>query len=588
MKKEPIRTRDFQIETYGQNVSVEITPLTAEDYLQTYKLSVDFPEKTIPRKIRISWAEPFINVFGVWTPRNRFNRGMFLKFRNEGENTRFAYSAPVLCLVGKDNKNSCTFALSDVAIPAFIGHGFDDQSRDVFCNLEIFTALTQPISHYEAILRIDSRDITYDAAIRQTRQWWDSLGYKSAYTPEAAKHAMFSTWYNYQKRINAEDLLEICREAKEYGMNTIILDDGWQEERTLHCYDLCGDWIPHPSKFPDMGDFVDKIHQMGMKVLLWYALPMMGLEAENYPKFLGKYLFVNEKSNIAYLDPRFADVREHLIKLFVDAVKNWNLDGLKLDFIDAMTLKPESPTNYEDMDIPSLEVAIEKLLTDIITTLQKINPDIMIEFRQSYIGPGMQQCANILRVADCAGGALINRIGVIDLRLITDDSVAIHSDMLVCNYDAPVEQVAEQIVNILYSVPQISLDFTKMSDEQKKMLKFYLKFVEDNKYILIDGKLISLGVEAEYTQAYAQAGDEVIDTAYSNPVFAMKEALSRLVIVNASGLQNIYVDNTLQEAEYNYEIVNCMGEITEKGTVTLKNGATRFTVPRCGMVTLKK
>lgn len=50
---------------------------------------------------------------------------------------------------------------------------------------------------------------------------------------------------------------------ENYPFGTVIIDDGWQKTR--------GDWEPHPQKFPNLRAQIDRIHQEGMKAILWLA-----------------------------------------------------------------------------------------------------------------------------------------------------------------------------------------------------------------------------------------------------------------------------------------------------------------------------
>lgn len=588
MQKIPGRVRTFDIDTCGQEVHVTVTPESLNGDVQFYRIAVTYPKKTVPGKIRIKWLEPFVDILSCWTPGGRFDRGLNSDWRPSWSHSRSAAGAPIISMVGASGANSCTFAVADAATPLAMSAGISEKLGDLVCVLELFINRIDELEHYETVLRIDSRDCPYYDSIKDVRRWWSEVGYAPAPVPEDAKRAMFSSWYNFQKDITTDALVEQCKMAKAVGLDTVIVDDGWQTAENNSGYSYCGDWEFAPSKIPDMKAFVDAVHDIGMKFMLWYSVPFVGVHTKVFSRFEGKFL--NSKwndGNTYILDPRFADVRAYLVETYEKAVREWGLDGLKLDFIDAFSLSDKSPTNYEDMDCSSLEAAVQKLLDEITTTLRAINPDILIEFRQSYIGPVMQKYGNILRVGDCVGGALINRVSGIDLRLLTE-STAVHSDMILWNYEAPVETAADQMVNVLYCVPQISVLFDKLPDDHKKMLAFYLKFIDDNRHILLDGELIPLGVESKYSLVYAKTGSEVIATIYSNPVFKMEEELSRLVIANARGLADAYVDNRCDAKAYTYEIKNCMGETVDAGEVTLATGITRFEIPVCGFLMLEE
>lgn len=112
---------------------------------------------------------------------------------------------------------------------------------------------------------------------------------------------------------------------------------------------------------------------------------------------------------------------------------------------------------------------MDVLLTDAMTSLTAINPDILIEFRQSYVGPSIRKYGNMLRVADCPNDAIMNRADIVNLRF-TSGKTAVHSDMIMWNPEDRVESAALQFASILYSVPQISMRLECLPADHYKML----------------------------------------------------------------------------------------------------------------------
>ena len=70
------------------------------------------------------------------------------------------------------------------------------------------------------------------------------------------------------------------------------------------------------------------------------------------------------------LDPRYKKVREYLIDLFKKGVNEWNLDGLKIDFVDSF-IRSEYDEITAEMDFTVLEDAVEELMKGIKTSLLK-------------------------------------------------------------------------------------------------------------------------------------------------------------------------------------------------------------------------
>ena len=93
--------------------------------------------------------------------------------------------------------------------------------------------------------------------------------------------------------------------------------------------------------------------------------------------------------------------------------------------------------------------ALDKLLGETMEELKKIDENILIEFRQRYIGPFIKKYGNMLRVCDCPESGLANRVGSIDLRLMNEHT-AVHCDPIVWNEGETPETAALQIVNALF------------------------------------------------------------------------------------------------------------------------------------------
>ena len=193
-------------------------------------------------------------------------------------------------------------------------------------------------------MRIDTRPIPYHEAIDGVAKWWANMvEYKPADVPDIAKRPMYSTWYSYHQNITAKEMIEECKISKFLGCEAIIVDDGWQTLDSNRGYAFTGDWLPE--RVPEMKAFVDSVHAVGMKILLWYSLPFMGEKAKNYDRFKGKYLRFWDGQGTYVLDPRYPEVREFIIQTYEKALQDWNLDGFKLDFIGRFFLRFENSFN---------------------------------------------------------------------------------------------------------------------------------------------------------------------------------------------------------------------------------------------------
>ena len=151
---------------------------------------------------------------------------------------------------------------------------------------------------------------------------------------DEARDPMYSFWYSYHQEFTEEDVEAECRRAAELGFRTVIVDDGWQTDDTNRGYGYCGDWEVTEKKIKNMKDHVDRIHKLGMRYLLWFSVPYVGMYSKVWNLFHNKLIAVDEEQKTGILDIRYPEVRSYLKTIYVNAVKDWGLDGLKLDFID--------------------------------------------------------------------------------------------------------------------------------------------------------------------------------------------------------------------------------------------------------------
>lgn len=567
---------EFIIKGGNEGAKIELTSLV-KDGIEYVKVHMSMPEAAVPEKFTVKWEYPITTGYCVWKP--EIHDVAVLKFAHSGvkKTSRLASWMPVQQIVALGGKNSIAVAISDCMIPTEISSGVIEEKACLSFKASFFTFPTSPIKEYEATIRIDTRDVPYYDSIYDISDWWEKdCGYTPAYVPEAAKMPMDSLWYSFHQDLSVDEILKECRASHEYGMETVIIDDGWQTDDSSRDYSYCGDWEPTPNKMGDMAELVSKIHNIGMKVIIWYFVPFVGVNSKIFERFNGMYLNDKPFYGAYILDPRYKEVREYLIKTYEDAVKNWGLDGLKLDFIDNFTLTESSMGYDERRDFESLEDAVDALMTGIREALTKINPEILIEFRQTYVGPAIRKYGNMLRVADCANDALVNRQQIVDLRY-TSGKTAVHSDMLMWNKEAPVERAAVQFASVLYGVPQISLKIDELPDDHKKMLKYYISFWKKYRNVLLDGKVAGKNPECHYSQVYSVLGDMAIFTAYADPV--IDAATDKVIAVNATGEKNLIIKNCKAMP---YKVVNCMGEEICKGVI--ENNIEEIEVPLCGMI----
>jgi alpha-galactosidase len=575
---------EVRLDGGGEGFRGSLTTSTLESGVELVHLRIESDEAARPPVFRLSWSHPLVSVHGFWHSGAGYDKSLRVDW-GKGVYSKATSGAPVGCLYDLEDRNRLTFALSDALNPATFHAGVHEESGEVNCWVRLFDEPLGPLGVYEAALRLDTRDLPYHEALSDVSRWWAHLpGYEPAGVPETARLPMYSTWYSFHQDLDPGRVEEQCRLAKELGCEAVIVDDGWQTTSNERGYAYTGDWEPALEKVPDMRAHVDRVHALGMKFLLWYSVPFVGLHSRAWHRFSGMLLEEIERLGAGVLDPRFAEVREFLIETYESALREWNLDGFKLDFVDSFGTSRETGGGRDYDGVPE---AVDRLLEDTIVRLRRIKPDVMVEFRQSYVGPLMRKYGNMFRAMDCPNDAVENRMHTLDIRLLCGDS-ATHSDMLMWHAEDPAPSAALQLVNVLFSVPQISVLLDRIPPEHVEMLRFWLGFWREHRDVFLDGALEPLHPEAIYPVVLARTESKLAAAAYGNAVVSLEGQFpATLLVVNGTLEEGVVLYLADDAGTRGLEVRDCRGRVTRKDSIALETGLHEIDVPPAGVAVLK-
>lgn len=494
---------------------------------------------------------------------------------------RACSQAPVLCLHSIGDRNRCTLAVDDGLHRFTLG---SHQREEDAAHQLLIGLFEDPLSETDAIavtVRIDRRDVPYHQALGEVAAWWAAQpGYEPAAVPEIGRLPMYSTWYSFHQTVPADLVEAECVRAKALGCEAVIMDDGWQTMDNHRGYAYTGDW--NPDRIPDMAAHVARVHAIGLTYLLWYSVPFVGFKAACYEQFKDMALDRDERLQCIVLDPRFPEVREYLIGHYERALREWDVDGLKLDFVDTFSGEPDGSG---ERDMADVDEAADRLLSDAIDRLRAIKPDVLIEFRQSYIGPKMRRYGNLHRAGDCPYCLTSNRRRTIDIRLLAG-STCVHSDMFRWHAEEPVASAALQMLAVLFSVPQVSVLINELPEDHQRMLRFWLAWWTKHRATLLDGSLDPRRPDQGYPVVVAEDETRTIAAVYGENVLRLDAPRADLQVVNASRDDGVVLDLRADLGERELTIWNCCGELVSRGRVGLSASVHRLAIPASGLAQL--
>jgi alpha-galactosidase len=581
----------FDIAAEGdlKGFTVELKPTRLAEGLEVVAIRLTSPTPQPPPRFTLKWSLPSHDIVGQWATGRQMNKTIHPDWSG-GRLTAsmFAREAPVSCLFGSGDGNVLTFAVSDALDTVLIGSGIREEDGLIYNDITFFSEPHPSLTQYAAELRIDRRAVPYWTALKEVGEWWARQpGYEPARVPEPARQPVYSTWYGYHQSVDAAVLLKEVAIAKRMGFDSIIVDDGWQTLDSARGYAYTGDW--QPERMPDMKGFVDGCHALGVKVVLWYAVPFVGRNAKVAERFKDKSLRYEDRLGAYVLDPRYPEVRRYLIEIYRKAIQDWGIDGFKLDFIERFAADDKTVLEAAGgRDFASVNEATDRTMTDILAELKKMKPDVMIEFRQPYIGPLIRKYGNMFRASDCPNSYLANRVKTTDLRLLSGNT-AVHADMIMWHYGERVEIAAFQLLNVLFSVPQVSVRLQEIPKEHFEMVQFYTSYWRENRPVLLDGAFEALAPAANYPVLVARGAGKQIVGLYGDAVVKLDgRTPAKIDLINGKSSQAVVLAVGQDLGTYRYTIRDCQGKTVGSGQARLDKGVRDFDVPVSGLLSLER
>lgn len=535
--------RVFCVESITELAVAEITEASNDAGVSVYRLTFVFANKVVAGNIGITIPFPMRQILQLYSPFSEYKRNRMVVqwFNPTTVRSNFCCGLPALSAIADGKNNYVTVAVSDAEHDNSVSFCVQDfKEKDEVEFKVCLLCGNEPKNEYSVLLRIDEREIPLADTLRDQTDWFASFYPQPFSYPDICEEPLYSSWYNFHQHPSAVRLSEELKLASEFGFKTVIIDDGWQYDGNgTSDYIDCGDWRFSEEKFSDPKAFTDLVHSFGMQVALWFPVPFVGFHTQAYREFKDKLLYEDRNTlNAGVLDVRYKEVRTHIVDVVKDLM-GFGFDGMKLDFIDSFVMKDETPLVNDEMDIPDLTEAVVRLVEELEFCIKAVKSDAMIEFRQNYVGPSIVRFCNMLRVADCAFDSVTNRIAIADMRML-NYRLAVHSDMLLWSKDETDENIAKQLFNVVFGVPQISVRLKELPASQQAVLKNFIGYWTKNRHTLLHGKFIAAGVDCTYSMLASEGLDKDIVALYLKNDYEYKG--KRTDILNASRSEYLYID----------------------------------------------
>ena len=478
------------------------------------------------------------------------------------QHSNFTDGVPVRTVFNSVNRNRLTYALDDPIRDYSLGGGtWSGDMDNPMINARAEFKLHAKDGEKRLVLRLDRRDVFWSDALGDAVEWIRKGTGPKMDVPDSAYMPLYSTWYAFcsSPRLTAEKVERNAALAARLGMGTIILDDGWQTSY--------GSWPVNEKRFPDRRAHVAKVKAAGLKYMLWFALPYMGWNNEAATRFKGWELFIGRERTPLF-KPYASNQREYLIGVFERALREWDVDGFKIDFIDKWREFPKDTQTFMD---------------ELVRRLKAIKPDILIEFREPYTGPAILRYGNMVRALDCPGDAQANHYRIANLRVATGGT-AVHSDMIEWNPRLSAELAAQTVLSVIFSTVQYSVDLTVYPEDHLRMIGHWCGFARRHVGALQKGRFRAYYPQNGYPMLEGEDADERVIAVYLPGMTADVAADSKqTTVINGTAVGRLTVRSAAAAV---VEVYDTFG--TRVRTQKVGRGLSEIDVPVSGYLVVRR
>lgn len=148
---------------------------------------------------------------------------------------------------------------------------------------------------------------------------------------------LINNWEATYFDFNSEKLLGLAKEARDLGVEMLVMDDGWFGQRNSDVGSL-GDWCVNREKLPQgLGSLVDDVRGLGMEFGIWFEPEAISEDSALYRAHPDWVLCAPGRTpslgrNEYILDLTRCDVRDYLVETLSAVLNTADIRYVKWDF----------------------------------------------------------------------------------------------------------------------------------------------------------------------------------------------------------------------------------------------------------------
>ena len=193
---------------------------------------------------------------------------------------------------------------------------------------------------------------------------------------------LLNNWEATYFDFDADKLLTLAREAKELGVDLLVLDDGWFGDRRDDNRAL-GDWFVNEKKLPGgLTPVIDAVNALGLKFGIWIEPEMVSEDSDLYRAHPDWALTVPNRApsmgrNQLVLDMGRAEVVEHLYGVLSALLRDHHIEYVKWDMNRGLADVYSAALPPERQGEASFRYVLG--MYDLLRRLTEAFPDVLFE-----------------------------------------------------------------------------------------------------------------------------------------------------------------------------------------------------------------
>lgn len=535
-----------------------------------------------PPAFSISVKFPKDKINQIWNSKTWSNKSYF----SLPSYDRAAAGFSIISGLTINDQNQITFTCKDAYHAKFVSSNIREENDSVIFNLGFFED-NPPLSNlqdYQAEVLVDFRNIHFSKAIYDASSWFLADEFKQGVASiDTTNVPVFSTWYPMHRNIPLENITRELDSLRTFNFKSVLVDDGWQ---SLVKMKIDTSYAYEEESYKTMNLFKQKCSEMGLPLYLWYSIPFMGGNPVVLKKFEGKYIRYRAPRQMYVLDPRYAEVRKHLVSTYANFLNEWQFDGYWFDFLKGFYPREGAVIEQDNgRDFVSIQLAVDTLYADMEARLKGIKPDIFMGQKFSVVGPNLVSYQNFLTGFVGVENARIVREKMVNNRLLYGKYTPF-MEVVAINSREKADEIARKIQSVLFGNPYLSFYITTLPQESKQTIRFWLDYWQQNYKVIFEGSFEPMQVSRFYPVVKVENEQKIIYMLYEDYTINLPIVLdSPIDVINSKATEPVRFLLSKPGVQYNYEIFNCKGISTEKNVIKGKSkNAFDLSVPVGGFV----